>query len=257
MNVIGTPRRRVDGRAKVTGQTRFADDVMLPRMLYCKLLRSTMPHARIVNVDVSRAAARPGVHLVLTGKDFPITYGILPVSQDEHALAVDRVRFVGDPVAAVIARDELTAFEALDFIDVEYEPLRNLRRSTQTASPIRNRASTSTADAGNIHKAVSLRFGDVEQAFADADRVFEDTFFYQGNTHLPIEQHAAVAALGFPTASWSSGRARRRPTTCTGRSRRRWRCRRRTSASSRRPTAAASAARAIPSTTRWSSPGRR
>src|SRR5262249_59705020 len=90
----------------------------------CKLLRSALPHARIVRIDTSRALAHPGVHLVLTGKDFPIPYGILPVSQDEHALAIDRVRFVGDPVAAVIARDELTAFDALDLIDVEYEPLR-------------------------------------------------------------------------------------------------------------------------------------
>src|SRR5439155_22895967 len=124
MNIIGVPRRRVDGRAKVTGQTRFADDVLLPRMVQCKLLRSTLPHARILRIDVSRARAHPGVHLVLTGNDFPIPYGILPVSQDEHALAADRVRFVGDPLAAIIARDELTAFEALDLIDVEYEPLR-------------------------------------------------------------------------------------------------------------------------------------
>src|ERR1700761_6847997 len=100
MNIIGTPRRRVDARAKVTGQTRFADDLMLPRMLHCKLLRSTLPHARIVRIDPSRARAHPGVPLVLTGADFPISYGILPVSQDEHALAIDRVRFVGDPVAA-------------------------------------------------------------------------------------------------------------------------------------------------------------
>src|SRR2546428_26517 len=99
--IIGVPRRRVDGRAKVTGQTKFADDLMLPRMLHCKLLRSTVPHARIVRVDVSRAVAHPGVHLALSGRDFPIPYGILPVSQDEHALAVDRVRFVGDPVAAI------------------------------------------------------------------------------------------------------------------------------------------------------------
>ena len=113
MNIIGKPRRRVDGRAKVTGQTTFADDLMLPRTVHCKLLRSTVPHALIVGIDVSRALAHPGVLLVLTGKDFPISYGILPVSQDEHALAVNRVRFVGDPVAAVIARDELTAFEAL------------------------------------------------------------------------------------------------------------------------------------------------
>jgi 4-hydroxybenzoyl-CoA reductase subunit alpha len=193
MNIIGKPRRRVDGRAKVTGQTKFADDLMLPRTVHCKLLRSTVPHALIVRIDVSRALARPGVLLVLTGKDFPISYGILPVSQDEHALAVNRVRFVGDPVAAVIARDELTAFEALEFIDVEYEPLRTYADPEDSLSfPVPR--IHEYGDSGNIHKAVSLRFGDVEQAFADADRVFEDTFFYQGNTHLPIEQHAAVAA---------------------------------------------------------------
>src|SRR5919197_5149615 len=126
LNIIGKPRRRVDGRAKVTGQTKFADDIMLPRMVHCKLLRSTLPHARIVRVDAARARAHPGVLLVLDGRDFPIAYGILPVSQDEHALALERVRFVGDPVAAVVARDELAAFEALDLIDVDYEPLRTL-----------------------------------------------------------------------------------------------------------------------------------
>jgi 4-hydroxybenzoyl-CoA reductase subunit alpha len=193
VNIIGTPRRRVDGRAKVTGQTRFADDVVLPRMLHCKLLRSTLPHARIVRIDATRARAADGVHLVLTGADFPITYGILPVSQDEHALAVDRVRFVGDPVAAVIARDELTAFEALDLIDVEYEPLRTFGNPDDSLAHPEPRIHD-YGDGGNIHKAVSLGFGDVDRAFADADAIFEDTFFYQGSTHLPIEQHAAVAA---------------------------------------------------------------
>ena len=193
MKIIGIPRRRVDGRAKVTGQTRFADDVVLPRMLHCKLLRSTVPHARIVRIDASRARAHPGVHLVLTGDDFPISYGILPVSQDEHALAVDRVRFVGDPVAAVIARDELTAFEALDLIAVDYEPLRTFSGPDDSLGHDTPRIHD-YGDAGNIHKLVSLRFGDVQAALSAADHVFEDTFFYEGNTHLPIEQHAAVAA---------------------------------------------------------------
>src|SRR5260370_32586064 len=94
LRVIGVPRRRVDARAKVTGQTRFADDIFLPRMAHCKLLRSPHPHARIRNIDASRAAAHPGVYLVLTGKDVPIQYGILPVIQDEQALCVDRVRHV-------------------------------------------------------------------------------------------------------------------------------------------------------------------
>src|SRR6266446_8299693 len=117
LRVIGVPRRRVDARAKVTGQTRFADDIFLPRMAYCKLLRSPHPHARIQKIDTTRAAAHPGVYLVLTGKDVPIQYGILPVSQDEQALCVDHVRHVGDPVAAVIAREELTAFACDDGSD--------------------------------------------------------------------------------------------------------------------------------------------
>jgi 4-hydroxybenzoyl-CoA reductase alpha subunit len=192
MRVIGVPRRRVDARAKVTGQTRFADDIFLPRMVHCKLLRSPHPHARIRKIDTSRAEAHPGVHLVLTGTDVPIEYGILPVSQDEQALCVDHVRHVGDPVAAVIAREELTAFEALDLIDVEYELLTTIADPEEALATPAPRIHD-YGEEGNIHKRVSLEFGDVEQGFAEADEVFEDTFFYQGNTHLPIEQHAAIA----------------------------------------------------------------
>src|SRR5271155_267966 len=192
MRVIGVPRRRVDARAKVTGQTRFADDIFLPRMAYCKLLRSPHPHARIRRVDTSRAAAHPGVYLVLSGKDLPIEYGILPVSQDEQALCVDHVRHVGDPVAAIIAREELTAIEALDLIDVEYELLATIADPEEALATPEPRIHD-YGEQGNIHKRVSLEFGDVEQGFAEADEVFEDMFFYQGNTHLPIEQHASVA----------------------------------------------------------------
>src|ERR1700722_525964 len=192
MRVIGVPRRRVDARAKVTGQTRFADDIFLPRMAYCKLLRSPHPHARIRRIDTSRAAAHPGVYLVLSGKDLPIEYGILPVSQDEQALSVVHVRHVGDPVAAVVAREELTAFEALDLIEVEYELLTTIADPEEALATPAPRIHE-YGEEGNIHKRVSLEFGDVEQGFREADEVFEDTFFYQGNTHLPIEQHAAVA----------------------------------------------------------------
>jgi len=192
LRVIGVPRRRVDARAKVTGQTRFADDISLPRMAHCKLLRSPHPHARIKKIDASRALAHPGVYLVLTGKDVPIHYGILPVSQDEQALCVDRVRHVGDPVAAVIAREELTAFDALDLIDVEYEILATIS-DPEEALAIPEPRIHDYGEEGNIHKLVSLQFGDVEAGFNEADEIFEDTFFYQGNTHLPIEQHAALA----------------------------------------------------------------
>jgi len=190
--VIGVPRRRVDARAKVTGQTRFADDVFLPRMVHCKLLRSPHPHARIRKIDTSRALAHHGVYLVLTGKDLPIEYGILPVSQDEQALCLDHVRHVGDPIAAVIAREELTAFEALDLIDVEYEILATISDPEEALATPEPRIHE-YGEEGNIHKRVALEFGDVEKSFAEADEIFEDIFFYQGSTHLPIEQHAAVA----------------------------------------------------------------
>ena len=192
LRVIGVPRRRVDARAKVTGQTRFADDIFLPRMAYCKLLRSPHPHARIKAIDTSRAAAHPGVYLVLTGKDVPIQYGILPVSQDEQALCFDRVRHVGDPVAAVIAREELTAFEALDLIGVDYEILATISDPEEALATPEPRIHE-YGEEGNIHKFVALEFGNVEDGFAQADEIFEDTFFFQGNTHLPIEQHASVA----------------------------------------------------------------
>ena len=194
LDVIGKPRRRVDGRAKVTGLTRFADDVILPRMLHCKLLRSPHPHATIVSIDVSRARARPGVHLVLTGKDFPVTFGILPVTQDEYPLAPERVRYVGDPVAAVVARDEQTAFEALDLIDVKYQPLKTISDPEEALATPEPRIHE-YGEQGNIHRLQAFEFGDVNQALAKADHVFEDVFFYQGNTHLPIEQHASVAAV--------------------------------------------------------------
>ncbi len=193
-DVIGKPRRRVDGRAKVTGLTRFADDIMLPRMLHCKLLRSSLPHAIIEAIDVSRAQAHPGVHLVLTGKDFPVTFGILPVTQDEYPLAPERVRYVGDPVAAVVARDEQTAFEALDLIDVKYQPLATISDPEEALATAEPRIQ-SYGEQGNIHRLQAFEFGDVNEALAKADHVFEDVFFYQGNTHLPIEQHASVAAV--------------------------------------------------------------
>jgi 4-hydroxybenzoyl-CoA reductase subunit alpha len=191
-NVIGRPRRRVDGRAKVTGRTIFADDIMLPRMLHCRLLRSPHPHARIRTVDTSRASAAEGVHLVLTGDSFPIPYGILPVSHDEHALCRDLVRFVGDPVAAVIAHDEAAAERAIDLIDVEYEPLRTFASPADSLEHSEPRIHD-YGDFGNVHRAVAMQFGDVDDAIAGADHVFDDVFFFEGNTHLPIEQHATVA----------------------------------------------------------------
>ena len=194
LSVVGKPFRKVDARAKCTGQTKFADDIVLPRMVYCKLLRSHEPHAVIKSIDVSKALALSGVLAVITGKDLPISYGILPVSQDEHALCIDKVRFIGDPVAAVAAIDEDTAFDAMNLIEVEYERL-NTISTIEEAILVEQPRIHEYGDGGNIHKKVSLEFGDIEEGFAEADLVREDTFFYEGNTHLPLEQHAAVAYL--------------------------------------------------------------
>ncbi len=191
--VLGKPRRRVDGRAKVTGLTKFADDIVLARMLHMKLLRSPHPHAVIESIDFAKAAAFPGVHLVLTGKDFPITFGILPVSQDEYPLANERVRYVGDPVAAVVAKDEQTAWEACELIEVKYRALATISNPEEALATPEPRIHEH-GEQGNIHRLQAFEFGDVGAALAKSDHVFEDLFFYEGNTHLPIEQHAAVAA---------------------------------------------------------------
>ncbi|HXU42932.1 MAG TPA: molybdopterin cofactor-binding domain-containing protein [Burkholderiales bacterium] len=194
MNVLGKARRRVDGRSKVTGQTRFADDIVLPRMLHARLLRSAHAHAKILSIDAERARKHPGVHLVLTGRDFPVTFGILPVTQDEYALAPEHVRYVGDPIAAVIAKDEQTATEALDLIEVKYQILKTIATPEEALQNPEPRIHA-YSELGNIHRLQAFQFGDVEETFRKSELIFEDLFFYEGNTHLPIEQHAAVAQV--------------------------------------------------------------
>ncbi|MGZ6142312.1 MAG: xanthine dehydrogenase family protein molybdopterin-binding subunit [Myxococcales bacterium] len=193
-NVVGKPLRRIDAVSRVTGETQFADDFAMPGMLHMKLLRSSVPHARIAAIDASKALAVEGVKAVLTGKDFPIAFGILPVSQDEHALCTDKVRFVGDPVAAVIATEELIAEEAARLVQVTYEPLATIASPEEALQNPEPRIQDH-GDGGNVQKAVAFDFGDAEAAIAGAAHVFEDHFFYQGSTHLPIEQHATLAWL--------------------------------------------------------------
>jgi 4-hydroxybenzoyl-CoA reductase alpha subunit len=192
LRVIGKPLRKVDARSKVTGLLLYADDLVLPRMLHMKLLRSTVAHARIKSIDVSAARAIPGVHAIITGADLPIPFGILPVSQDEHALCPDKVRMIGDPVAAVAAVDEATAWEACRAIAVEYEPLTLIGTVFDAAATPEPRIHDYGVG-GNVHRAENLEFGDLEAGFAAADHVREDLFWFEGNTHLPMEQHASLA----------------------------------------------------------------
>jgi len=194
--VVGQPLPKIDAWAKVTGETRYADDLVLPRMAYGKLLRSSHAHARIRAIDTSRARALPGVYAVITGHDLPrVKFGILPVSQDEEALCVEKVRMVGDPVAAVAAVDEETAEAACRLIDVDYEPLPALMSIHESLAHPEVRIHE-YGDGPNVHKNVALQFGDVEAAFERSHLVREDVFFFEGNTHLPMEQHAAIAHHG-------------------------------------------------------------
>jgi 4-hydroxybenzoyl-CoA reductase alpha subunit len=192
-SVVGKSLPKVDGLAKCTGQAKYADDLSLPRMLYCKLLRSPHAHAKILRIDTSQAEKLPGVHAVLTGHVMPTEFGIMPSSQDEHALSFEKVRYVGDPIAAVAAIDEETAERACERIDVQYEILPAIMTIEDALSRPEPRIHDRHGPGGNLSKIVALEFGDVEAGFKEAEYVREDIFFFQGNTHLPMEQHAALA----------------------------------------------------------------
>ncbi len=204
--VVGQPLPKIDAWGKVTGETRYADDLVLPRMAFGKLLRSAHAHARILSIDATRARALPGVLAVITGHDLPrVKFGILPVSQDEEALCTEKVRMVGDAVAAVAAVDEETAEAATRLIDVQYEPLPALMSIHESLAHPEVRIHE-YGDGPNVHKNVALQFGDVDKAFAESHLVREDVFYFEGNTHLPMEQHAAVAhwAADGKLTLWSS-----------------------------------------------------
>jgi len=203
--VVGKPLQKVDGLAKATGALQYADDIVLPGMLHAKTLRSPHAHANIKRIDVSKALALPGVHAVVTGAEMPILFGVIPWTQDENALAVDRVRFIGDPVAAVAAIDEDTANAACRLIEVEYELLHayyDPREALARAEP----AIHADNKHGNVSKHVHLAFGDVDAEIGKADVVVEDEYEFHGTTHAPIEPHCAIgqySADGLLTV-WSS-----------------------------------------------------
>lgn len=194
LRLIGRSLPKVDAAGKVTGQTRYTDDMSLPGMLHARIRRSDRPHARLVRVDTSRAAALRGVRAVLTGADLPVKYGILPVSQDERALALDKVRYVGDPIAAVAAVDERTADEALRLIEVEYEDLPAVLSVMDAVAQVGDDERIhERSERGNIQRSFAFDFGPVDEGFAVADIVRDDVFFFGGSTHLAMETHCAIA----------------------------------------------------------------
>jgi 4-hydroxybenzoyl-CoA reductase alpha subunit len=196
--VVGRALRKSDGLAKATGQALYTDDLALPGMLHAKILRSPHAHAKILGIDASAALALPGVHAVITGADLPIPYGVIPWTPDEHALALEKVRFIGDEVAAVAAVDEDSANAALKALRVEYEPLLahlDPRESLRLGTPQIHSEIRGKLVEGNVSKRVELAFGDVEAGLAAADVVVEDDYEFHGSTHAAIEPHCALAQV--------------------------------------------------------------
>jgi 4-hydroxybenzoyl-CoA reductase alpha subunit len=205
MRVVGQRLPKVDAAAKVTGRAVYADDMLPARTLHCRILRSPHPHARIISIDTSAARRMPGVLAVITGADLPVKFGILPVTQDERALEHEKVRYVGDPIAAVAATEEEVAAAACDAIAVEYEVLEPVMSINAALEPSKDERIQDYGGPNNVHKFVALEFGDVDGGFERADHVREDLFFFQGSTHLPMEQHSAVATyVDGKVTLWSS-----------------------------------------------------
>ena len=195
--VIGGRNRSVDALFKSTGKALYTDDIVFPGMLHAKLLRSTEPHAEIRAIDTAKALSLPGVYEVITGEDLPTPYGIIPWTPDEHALALEKVRFVGDAVACVAAVDEETAVRALSLIDVEYEPLPyHLDPEAALASPeFPIHEPRKPGGNGNVLKRVQLEFGPVDEKMAAADVVIDGEYYFHGTTHTAIEPHCAIARV--------------------------------------------------------------
>lgn len=200
---IGKPYINVDSWKKVVGAAEYTGDIKLPGMLYGKILRSQYPHARILNIDTSRAKKLIGVKAVITGKDVPqCLFGT--VIKDKPAFAFEKVRYLGDEVAGVVAVDKDTAEEALDLIDVEYEELPAIFDPIEAMKPdailIHEKINEYECvpivyieKDTNIHGRFKLRKGDVERGFKEADLVVENTFKVQPIHHCQIEPHSVVA----------------------------------------------------------------
>lgn len=191
-SVIGKSIPRVDSRAKVTGEALFTGDIILPKMLTAKILRSPYPHARILNIDVSKARALRGVYAVVTGGDTAgEKWGVFRYTRDQQLLCVDKVRYVGEEVAAVAAVDEDTALEAISLIKVEYEQLPAVFDCWSAIAP--GAPLIHDGYDRNINVAVRIDVGNVEKAFKKCALVREDTFVAEEDSYFMTEPYAVVA----------------------------------------------------------------
>ena len=197
---VGRNVPRVDGIDKVTGRAKYTGDIVLPGMLEGRILRSPLPHARIRAMDTSRAEALVGVRAVVTAGDLG---GLDPFYNGRPVVAMDKARYVGEPVAAVAAEDEHTAEAALALIDVDYEELPSALGMEAALAP---GAPVIHDDApGNVCAHARVEQGDVEAGFAAADRIFEGRYTFPSVYHYSMEPHAAVARYGADGIDlWSS-----------------------------------------------------
>lgn len=192
---IGKPTPYIDAADKVTGRAMYTGDFSFPNMLFVKFLRSPHAHARITRIDVSRASKHPGVRAVAVGSDLPRPFGVLPVSHDETAMAVDKVRFVGEIVAAVAAETEAAANEAIKLIEVDYELVRAFLLPTESLEECGSgeQIHKHSKNGTNIHKTARLRFGEPDKELERAHVKASGHFRFAGVTHAFAEPHATVA----------------------------------------------------------------
>ncbi len=200
---------RYDGPDKVSGRAVYTADIQLPGTVHGKILGSPIAHGIIRRLDTSKAEAIPGVLAVITGKDVPDTkYGVSPARYDEHVLAKERVRYVGDEVAAVAAVDEATAQQALAAIDVEYEELPAVFDAESAIQPDAPQIHPETPRfAGNLNTVVEWDFGDIDAAFENSHLVREKRFVGNRTYQSPLEPHATIARWehhGERLTIWSS-----------------------------------------------------
>jgi 4-hydroxybenzoyl-CoA reductase alpha subunit len=193
LSVVGKRLPKIDAPDKAAGRAIYTDDIVLPNMIYGKLLLSPLPHAKIKSVNIEKAKSLPGVKLILTGADVTdLTYGTSPPRYDENVLAKDKVRYVGDVVAAVAAIDEATCYKAINLIEVEYEELPAVFDPLEAMKD----GATHLFDdkyENNINTRVDHHFGDIEKGFAEADHIKEARFIGNRTYQNPMEPHCAIA----------------------------------------------------------------
>ena len=192
-NVIGKSVPLVDAWQKVAGQAVYADDIKLPGMLVGKILRSPYAHARMKRIDISKAEAMPGVRAVVLGKEAPNKFGVLPISRDETAMAVDKAIYVGDNVAGVAADTEAIALAALKAIEIDWEVLTPILRPEDALKPTDDPLHEHSLRGTNIHKEVEQEFGDVPAALKASAATASGDFEFIGITHAFTEPMCTVA----------------------------------------------------------------